>query len=149
MLERGRLLVRDGDASGSRAVEDAATGAPLGTARPVAPGGGWLPGRPLVEVREAGDAPLLFTVRGSWPCGTRHGVRDADGRPVGWVAGAVIADAAGRPLAVRGTDGAFRDGAGAVLARVERANGGVEIAFEGAALNPFGKMLLLAAVLWD
>ncbi len=147
MLERGRLLVRDAG-GGARAIVDAATGAPLGSARPAAPGPTWLPGRPVLEVREDGDAPLLFTVRRDWWPLARHEVRDADGRLVGRLAGPLVTGYAGLPVAARGSDGAYRAADGRVLARVERGRAGVEVSFaEEADADPFLRMLLLAAAL--
>ena len=148
MLERARLLVRDADGEGSRAIEDAATGSLLGSARPVAVQSRWLPARPVLEVREAEDAPLVFTVRRVWSLVTRYEVRDAEGRPVGTLAGSVMAGRDGRCVAVLGPDGVFRGVDGSVLGRVTRAKGGVELYFtERVAADPFGKMLLLTAVL--
>jgi hypothetical protein len=146
MLERGTLLVRDGG-GGVRAVVDGATGLALGSARPTGAGPRWLPGRPVLEVREAGDAPLLFTVRRGWSLAPRHEVRDAEGRLVGTLAGPRVSGR-GRPVAVRGADGAYRAADGRVLARVALGKGGTEVNFSDAvAADPFAKMLLLAAAL--
>jgi hypothetical protein len=148
MLERQGLLVRDADDAGSRAIEDAAAGSLLGSARPVAARPGWLPSRPVLEVREADDAPLVFTVRRVWSLVIRYEVRDAEGRPVGSVAGPVLFTRDGRRVATLAPDGAFRGVDGDVLGRMSRAKGGVELHFADAvAADPFGKMLLLATVL--
>jgi hypothetical protein len=148
MLERQGLLVRDADDDGSRVIEDAATGSLLGAARPVAARPVWLPARPVLEVREAEDAPLVFTVRRVWSLVTRYEVRDAEGRPVGSVAGPVITSRDGRPVATLGPDGVFQGVDGGALGRTTRAKGGVELHFaDGVAADPFGKMLLLAALL--
>jgi hypothetical protein len=146
MLERPRLLVRRA-ANGSSAIEDATSGTPLGSARLAAPAR-WLPFWPVLEVREADDAPLVFTVRRAWSLVPRFEVRDAEGRPVGFVAGRAVADGGGRYLALLGADGAFRGRDDSVLARVVRAGKGIEIRFaDAAAPDPFARMLLLAAVL--
>jgi hypothetical protein len=148
MLERRELLVRNVDGDGSRVIEDLATGSLLGSARSVAARAGWLPSWPVLEVREAEDAPLVFTVRRSWSLVTRHEVRDADDRPVGALAGRIVTGRGGRRVAVLGPDGTFRDVDGRVLARVTYAKGGVELCFtDVVAADPFGKMLLLTAVL--
>jgi hypothetical protein len=144
MLERGKLLIRAVD--GTSLIEDVATGESLGTARPRR--SGWLPVPPVLEVREAGDAPLLFTVRRAWSLSPRFDVLDAEGRAVGSVAGAVVADRTGRCLAVFGPDGTFRTRSGLVMGRVARTADGIEVGFgDSTAPDPFARMLLLAAAL--
>jgi hypothetical protein len=156
MLEARALLIRAGDAAGVRAIADAATGAPLGYARP-APANGrpwWrrLPG-PAVEVREQEDEPLLFTVRRAWSLLPRYEVRDAEGGWVGTLQGPFLEDRYGRRLAavrpgpapdvwvVCGSDG--RE-----LAALVGRGGGVEVRFaEAVEEEPFAKMMLLAAAL--
>jgi hypothetical protein len=147
MLERGSLRVREPGADGSRLIEDAATGAELGTARP-APRPWWLPLRSVLEIRETGDAPLVFTLRRGWPLLLQREVRDAEGRPVGRLLGPLVEDAAGRRLAILGPDGSFRRPNGVTAARLTAEKGCITIRFEGETdADPFGRMLLLAAVL--
>jgi hypothetical protein len=147
MLEREILLVRDAGDDGSSAIEDPGTGTPLGSVRPTARRG-WLPLPPVLEVREADDAPLVFTVRRAWSFAPRFEVRDAEGRPIGQLAGPMVADGGGRTVALLGGDGAFRSRDGTMLARVRRARHGTEIHFADApGTDPFARMLLLAAVL--
>src|SRR4051812_33817033 len=124
MLERARLLVRDTLADGSQPIEDPATGVPLGSARPSAGPALWPLARQVWEVREAEDAPLVFTVRRAWSLLSRYEVRDAEGRPVGSLAGCFVSERRGRPLAQLGPDGAFRTRDGNVLARVKRSGRG-------------------------
>lgn len=148
MLERARLMVRDALADGSQPIEDPATGVALGSARPTAGPALWLLAWPVLEVREAEDAPLVFTVRRTWSLLSRYEVRDAEGRPVGSLAGRFVMERTGRQFATLGPDGAFRTRDGNILARVMYANRGTEISFsEVLAADPYGKMLLLAAVL--
>ncbi len=147
MLERGSLLVREPGADGSRSIEDAATGAELGTARPAARPW-WLPLRSVLEIRETGDAPLVFTIRRGWPLLARREVRDAEGRPVGRLHGPLVEDAAGRCLAVLGPDGTFRRRNGRIAARLTGEKRCIAICFDAETdADPFGRMLLLAAVL--
>ena len=146
MLERARLRVRE--AGRASVVEDADTGVFQGTARPVMLPPWWLPVRTAREVREAGDAPLVFTIRRAWSLLPRLEVHDAEGRLVGSLVGRVVSDRNGCQVATAGADGAFRSPDGSVLARVARARADVEISFaEETATDPFLRMLLLAAVL--
>jgi hypothetical protein len=148
MLERGKLRVRNANNEGERAIEDAETAEPLGSARVAIRWLGWLPAGTLLEVREAQDAPLVFTVRRSRMLGTRNRIVDAEGRLVGSLAGSVVVNRAGRWLAALEPDGIFRGRGGAMLARLVAATNGVEIHFADViAFDPFAKMLLLAAAL--
>jgi hypothetical protein len=146
MLERARLLVRNVD--GASAIEDAATGEALGTARRRAPVRRWLPLPSVLEVRETEDAPLVFTVRRALSVWPRFEVCDADGRTVGSVAGQLVIDRNGQFLAALGADGVFRARDGDALAQAVRTPWSVEIRFAQApAPDPFVRMLLLAAML--
>lgn len=165
MLENGTLLLRactappgvaDGAAAAlepARAVFDALTGEPLGFA-------GWRRGgmwprwlaRPVLEVRESDDAPLVFTVHGLWGLLGRWEVRDADGNTLGVLCGPLIKDRFGRNLALweppGRSVGRARDGEGRELMTVMATPDGTRVAFAaGAERNPFLKMLLLAAAL--
>jgi hypothetical protein len=148
MLERGKLLIRDADSEGSRSIEDAATGEPLGSARPVERQPRWLPARRVLEVREAEDAPLVFTVQRAWSLLSRYDVRDADGRLIGSIAGVLVASRGDRRFALCGPDGNISACDGKLLARVIRTKKGTEIGFADAdVLDPFARMLLLAYAL--
>jgi hypothetical protein len=132
MLENGALLLQActafpggvpaGEAAAlepARAVLDALTGMPLGFAGWRRRGGRlwprWL-SRPVLEVHESDDAPLLFTVHGLWGLSSRWEVRDADGNVLGLLCGPLIKDRFGRNLALcdHAAGGALRarDGAG-------------------------------------
>lgn len=147
MLERGSLLIRDAGADGSRPIEDMATGARLGTAKPAESWTRWLPLHPALEVREEGDSPLVFTVHRRWLPFPRQQVRDAEGRTVGSLVGARVGGHGFR-RAVLGRDGAFRRDDGTVAARITREKGGIALSFDAErATDPFERMLLLAAAL--
>ena len=149
MLEHATLLLRPPDASRVQAVVDAETGAALGFARnrPAGGWGRWLGGATL-EVHEQQDASLLCTIRRGW---LRRGCRlvyDADERGVGLVRGRRLEDRHGRLVAAGGPDGVFRDPDGRPLATLRAGAGGLTVAFtEGAATDPFARMLVLAAAL--
>jgi hypothetical protein len=147
MLERQRLLVRD-DGDKGCVIVDASTEVPLGSARWSTVWPWWLLFSTVLEVHEAGDAPLLFTVKRSWPFLPRYEICDADGQPVGSLVGPVIKGRYGRPLAMLWTDGAYHDINGSIVARLSHEKAGVEVSFsEAVQENPLTKMLLLAAVL--
>jgi hypothetical protein len=147
MLEREKLFIRDAEADGSRWIEDLESGTRLGTSRPATEGGRWLPFLTVLEVREVGDAPLVFTVRRRWVFLPGRVVRDAEARHVGTVIGSRVQGPGDRRI-VLGYDGAFRGDDGRVLARMRREKGGTSLHFsEECAADPFGKMLLLATVL--
>jgi hypothetical protein len=129
-------------------IEDAHTGVLLGSARPAVRRLRWLPTPPILEVREAEDAPLVFTIRRVWSLQRRFEIRDADGYTVGTLTGPIVSRRGDYRLAVRDTDGDFHGNDGSLLARTTREKGGMEIRFaESMAADPFGKMLFLAAVL--
>jgi hypothetical protein len=171
MLEAQALLLRpwadagrsSGDRAGGepadsprRAIVDPATGRPLGFAweQPAAvpPWLHWLTA-PVLEVHEAGDLPLLFTVHRFWIRGPLWEVRDADGRRVAVVRRTRVEDALGGGLAVRergadGTEAWLRQSGGPALAMAARTADGVRFTFADAvAGEPFVKMALLAAAL--
>jgi hypothetical protein len=147
MLERGNLFVHDAAADGSRPIDDLGSGARLGTAVPAARRVGWLPLRAVLEVREIGDAPLVFTVRRRWSLFRTREVRDAEGRHVGILNGSVVQGPGDRRV-VLGFDGAFRRRDGSIVARLRREKGGAALHFSSECdTDPFGKMLLLAAAL--
>lgn len=129
-----------------------AAGTPLGVARRRPGRFSWLARAPL-EICEADDEPLLFTVRPRWALLPRWEVRDADSHRVGGVRGAWVFDRFGLPLAAaepsagRG-QARFRDREGRVLAALDRSPEGTHLQFDGEApANPFVRMILLAAAL--
>jgi hypothetical protein len=113
----------------------------------------WWVGRTVLEVREADDEPLLFTIYRRWGLMSRYDIRDADDVYVGGVRGAQVCDAYGAPLAGLCADegaGARRwEGvAGSVLAEVREEREGTRLRFtDNAGDSPFVRMILLAAVL--
>jgi hypothetical protein len=152
MLEHPLLLVRPGLA-GTRAVFAADAARALGGAH-------WQPRpawrrltRRVLAVHEQEDHPLLFTVRRAWSLLPTWEVRDADGRPVGRLLGGSLWDARGYLLAVRRPlpEGAWAycTPAGLALAELLRDAAGVHIAFGEAAVDPFARMLVLAAALLE
>jgi hypothetical protein len=155
MLESPSLLVRPPDAAAVRAVVEPATGAPLGSARRRRGRGFWGRwfGRPVLEVREHEDEPLLFTVRRCWGWPGGREVRDADGRFVGTLRGWCIWDRFGRPLAGRAAPGGpgyeeLGSPEGRVLAILHYEISGIRLSFTPeVAADPFAKMLVLAAAL--
>jgi hypothetical protein len=150
MLEESELLLGPPGADDGRAIA-AASGAPVGSARWRPPGrpAWWRLGRRVLEVREHGDEPLVFTVRRRWGLLSRYEVRDADGHFVGYVLGAWLQDAAGTPLAVCRPDaGGVVAPGGDLLAAVSDGGGATRVTFAPAvAGDPFAKMVLLAAAL--
>jgi hypothetical protein len=171
MLEAQALLLRPWAAAGRppadragagpaaprrRTITDAATGRPLGFAckQPAAvPLWLYWLAAPVLEVHEAGDEPLLFTVHRFWNLGPLWEVRDADGRRVAVVRRGRIEDRLGQSLAVReratdGTETWLREPGGPALATTARAADDVRLRFVDAlAGEPFVKMALLAATL--
>jgi hypothetical protein len=155
MLEQGALVLRPPDDRGLRAIVSD-TGQPLGYAW-------WRPPRrpwwrlapPVLAVHEQEDEPLLFTVRRRWPLLPGCELRDAEGRPVGYLRGPRISDRLGRCVARRekGAEGSaccYRHPAGRALGEVARADGGAVLRFAPAVRDdPFAKMLLLGAALLE
>jgi hypothetical protein len=164
MLEARALLLRpwadgtgpDTAAPRRRAIEDLATGRPLGYVRRQPAGVPrwllWL-AAPVLEVHEAGDEPLLFTIHRFWNLGPFWEVRDADGRPVAVVRPSRIEDRLGRGLAIReraadGTEAWLHGPGEPPLATATRTADGIRLRFGDAlAGEPFVKMALLAAAL--
>ena len=154
MLEGRELLLRPPDAGQVRAIMAADTGAAAGSARWRSPSGPrwrrWL-GRRVLEVREAEDEPLLFTVRRCWTLLPRYEVRDADGVRLGFLVGPWVLDEWGLRRAVRRNEGgaaSFESPRGERLAEVRAEGGGRRVRF-GDRLDgePLVKMTLLAAEL--
>jgi hypothetical protein len=154
MLEQNRLLLARWGPDGVRAITAADTGRPEGFAcwRSRAGEPWWRRlGRPVLEIREHEDQPLLFTVRRCWSLWPNYEVRDADDRLVGFVLGSALYDHAGRSLATRHeANGAavFHDVRGEPLAHWQPGPDCDSLAFLPPVQdNPFVKMVLLAAVL--
>ncbi len=154
MLEHATLLLRPHDALAARAIVAPITEVPLGfvRARPL----GWLErwlGSAVLEVREHEDASLLCTIRNGWLRPHSRLVYDAEDRGVGMVRGRRLEDRNGRVLAMRRPNTelkceVFRDSEGRSLATLRTEVEGVFVAFmEGAAEDPFTRMLILAAAL--
>ena len=154
MLEHDTLLLRPwslpADGTRQRPIVEPATHGLLGFARTVKPRPGWRGwfDTPALEVHEAEDEPLVFTVRrlGGWK--PTWEVRDADGHLVG------LRDRIGRPFALRGktpdgtATGFFRSPDEHELARLVSSTEGTRLEFAANGTdNPFLRMLLLAAAL--
>jgi hypothetical protein len=149
MLERQALLIRPEDATGRRVIVDPETGTPVGHAFRSR---GLLRG--TLEVREAEDEPLLFTVRGGWLPWPGRAVRDAEGHAVGWVGAKWVKNRWGRRVAVLEAGGrgrsVFRGRQGRELALLQEEKDGSRLRFRAEIDGePFFKMLLLAAALME
>ncbi len=156
MLEQRVLLMPPREAAAMRPILDAESGRRLGFARwPPVAGSWWRRlAPPVLAVHEEEDEPLVFTIRRTWGLRPWREVRDADGRPVGWLRGGCVADAGGRPVAEltasAGNGGrVFRGRGGRELARLTSGPEGLRLAFSPDVGDPFLRMLLLAAVLDD
>jgi hypothetical protein len=152
MLEHRALLFSLAGPDGVRAIVDASSGMPLGFARPARGGSWWWLSRPVLEVHEHEDAPLLFTVWRRWGWLRRQDIRDADGHLVGFVTGLAVRDPRGRLLAERrpGSGAAFvlLGQSGCTLAQADHNKNGLRVTFAPELdAEPFVKMLLLGAVL--
>jgi hypothetical protein len=150
MLEHRVLLLRARTSAAVQPIVDADSGAALGYARwQVESGRSWrrLLGRGVLAVHEQEDEPLLFTVRRAWSLFPRCDVCDADDQPVGSLAGRLIHDRYGRPIASLEED-SFRDSDRRILAELAASGEGLRLTFsDDIAGEPFVKMLLLAAAL--
>jgi hypothetical protein len=155
MLESPALLIRPPDAAAARAVVEPADGVRLGAVRRrrVARWPAFWLCPTLLEVREAEDEPLVFTVRRGWLWPGGRVVLDADGRHVGSLNGPWLCDRGGRGLGVVVRNGAVGDRVirgvdGRFWAAVHDGPSGTRIDFaadlEG---EPFVRMLVLAAAL--
>jgi hypothetical protein len=139
-----------------RAIRDAATGQVLGFACWRAENGAvplrWLTW-PVLEVHEADDEPLVFTVQRVWAIAPCWEVSDADGHPVGWFRERLIQDRSQRTWArierrEDGTETHFRGPDGTEWGTLMHKNTVVELGFSLALDGePFAKMLLLGAAL--
>ncbi len=157
MLELPRLLLLPWDERGTpRRVLDPATGEEVGSVRWRPPAGSLLSALltpPVLEVREAGDEPLLCTLRRYWSWGAVWQVREADGHRVALVTRREVRDRADRRLALvrefpERREVEMQDQGGRPLAVLRRAAEGDWLTFaEGVAASPFVKMALLGAAL--
>src|SRR5688572_23022791 len=103
MLERPKLLLLPwNEARTLRTVADAATREPLGVVRrrhEPSPWRRWF-APPVLEVREAGDEPLLFTLTRYWNWGAVWQVREADGHRVAQISRGEVRNRADLRLAI-------------------------------------------------
>jgi hypothetical protein len=159
MLEQPVLMLRPwapGDALPRRVwIVDPATDDVLGSARRRG-GQGRLArlrwwGRPVLEVRESDDEPLLFTMWPGWGLARRWRVEDAEGARVGRVAGPFLLDRRDAPLAMLHHEAGrtlYQATRGGALAEAEVRAEGVRLTFlPDGERSPFVKMLLLATTL--
>jgi hypothetical protein len=104
----------------------------------------------VLEVHEAEDEPLLFTVYRFWGLGPTWVVRDADDRLVATVRRRRIEDRFGQMLLLleAGPGGAcrFQGRSGREAGTLSRSAEGIHVTFAAAA-NPFTRMALLATAL--
>jgi hypothetical protein len=155
LLEQSAVLLRPADAAAARAITCAHTGQLLGCARqePAGARSWWRRLAPaLVAVYEQPDEPLVFTVHRGWGLRPRREVRDADGHPIGGLRGPRVENAHGRTVALLGSPEeagarAFRAPDGTELARLTPGPEGLGLVFAANLVDPFLKMLLLAAAL--
>jgi hypothetical protein len=147
MLECQALLIGPADVMGRYPIVDTVTGAALGHAR-------WRHrlAHSVLEVREAEDEPLVFTMRrGCWLFGRRV-VCDAEGQVVGVIGGSGIHCRWGARLAAQGPtrtgESRFRGSQGQDLAVIQPGRDVWRVTFSGELEGePFVKMLVLAAAL--
>jgi hypothetical protein len=155
MLEQDQLLLLPEDEASRRAIVAATTRAPVGLARwqPGPPRGWrrWL--RPVLEVREHEDEPLVFTLRRCWHLLPWYEVRDAEEYTVGYLLGPLIQDRYQQRLALRQREGQsevchYLSSQQHSLARLIPGPEGLQIQFAPWELtDPFVRMLLLASAL--
>lgn len=152
MLEHATLLIRPPGPDGARPIVEAEGGTPLGFAQARIVRRWWWPTVTVLEVREYQDAPLLFTLRGTWSWRTCHEVRDADGFVIGSLSREHVHDEYGRRFAVRKAEAEGRwsllSMRGQLLGQAQVEPQGVRLTFAPKIeREPFVKMLVLAAAL--
>jgi hypothetical protein len=153
MLEQSSLLIQH-DAAGTRwNIQDGASRRLLGFARWRSPHGSavwrWFTG-PVLEVFEAGDEPLVFTIRKLWGFTPRWEVSDADGRRVALVYPGSIFGASGQCTAIEQQQAQtiqFRDLAGETSVAAWTDEGVLLTFAPDTRENPLIKMAFLAAIL--
>ena len=151
MLEASTLLIRR-VAEGCDILEPESD-RPLGIARPRPPLFSWVMGwfqRRAVDVFEAEEEPLVFTLRRLWGFSRKWEICDADGNRVALVKRGQIYDAFGRPWAtMESRHDEISFGAGErQFAQARRTPSGLHISFARDLQNhPLTKMSLLGAIL--
>ena len=154
MLETRELLLRPTAGGQPRVIAGAADGKPVGFAVWVYRPGWWdrLFG-PVLYVHEQEDQPLLFTAHPCWWRWSQREVLDAEGERVGFVRKRHIKDRRNVLYALSLSDGAevvYRCVNGEILAATRLTPDGVELSFAKVVeFDPFAKMLLLAAALFE
>jgi len=153
MLEHERLLIRR--TNNGYVILDAVTSQPLGSARWRVQGNSkwrrWL-SRETLDVVEAEDEPLVFSVRRLWGLSPKWEVCDADGLRVSVTNRRQVVDSSdGRTFMIQQTGGiTFLQivPAGSVLAHCSSSSNEIRVTMAGE-LNdrPLIKMALLAAIL--
>jgi hypothetical protein len=158
MLELTSLLLSPWEPHGPspRRILDADRGDLVGTARwreSTTPWWKRLISRPILEIREAGDEPLLFTLRRLWSWRVVWQAREADGHRVGLITKHEVRNRAERRLALLqvmpgGEELYMRGLLGSPLASLQKTAQGDLLKFdEMVENNPFAKMVLLGAAL--
>src|SRR5262249_36971582 len=109
---------------------------------------GWL-ARPILDVFEAEDEPLVFSVRRRWGLSPRWEVRDADAQCIAILSRGRILDGFGQPWGgwEQTSDGIRFHGLDREFALARKAADGIHLTFAPEVQpNPLTKMSLLAAV---
>jgi len=151
MLEHSNILIRR-TAEGWEILEPNA-GQPLGLARSRQPPSSWLPiwlQRATIDVFEADEEPLVFTVRRLWAISPKWEISDADGNRVALVQRCRILDAFGRHWAtMESTSDEILFCAGErQFAQARRTANELRVSFAPDLQNhPLTKMSLLGAIL--
>ncbi len=154
MLETRVLLLRPTVVGQPRVIAGAADGQPVGFAVCVSRPGWWdRTFGPVLCVHEQEDRPLLFTASPCWWRWSQWEVLDAEGERVGYVRKRSIRDRDGVLYAYPSSDGdtiVYRCVNGETLAATRLTREGVELSFAKVVeSDPFAKMLLLAAALFE
>jgi hypothetical protein len=153
MLEHEILVFTPSSTGLGWTICDAASGKPVGMARPLSGGGFWTRWlkRTCLAVHESEDEPLLCTVHRLWSFCETWELRDADAHPVGKLSRMVIRGRLGRLLTCvdapeRGTLH-YLDRQGRTMATLTR-RGDCRLTFIPESKgDPFTRMLVLSGVL--
>jgi hypothetical protein len=144
LLEQDTLLILSADAEGRRWIEDG-NGHTVGFARTT---NRWWPWGFTLAVHESFEEPVVFQVRRLWTFLPRWIVFDAEGESVGVVAPARVRDRWDRVLFRRIGGCRFVTMEGVPAAEwSEDGERGRLLLHDAVRDDPFGKMILLAAVL--